>query len=147
MQGARDGSTRAISMQEDKPLSAGAARYVNMDPEELKRLNTRAAAALKAVNALAGDASVFENGTGRVLDPSRLPAETAELLEKEPWEIAESNFESLRLALYLLDRKTAKAMDIQDIRKGAAFNQAACRLLFDRKPAARGSLSSLFGKR
>lgn len=129
-------------MQEEK-LSAGAARYVDMEPAKLRQIYERVSAALSAVTALKGDASVFAQGQGRLLDSSRLPSDTADLLGLTAGELAAMDHEAIRLGLYLIKCKAGKALSIQNIRQGKEFTRASCQLLFDKKPL-RGSLASLF---
>ncbi len=120
--------------------------YLDMPKEEVLERKCAVEAAVKVLEGLDGDASVFKDGNGVLLDESLLPEETLAALKKEGAVLEGQDRKGLLQFLQIVIMKMDTSERIREIKRTAPFNRVACSVLFDGRPKA-GSLEALFASK
>ncbi len=117
--------------------------YLDMTSEEVLERKRAVEAAIKVLEGLDGDASVFKDGTGALLDESRLPEEVLCALKNEGAVLDGQDRKGLLKFLQVVIMKMDTSERIREIQRTAQFNRVACSVLFDSRPGV-GSVEALF---
>ncbi len=117
--------------------------YLDMTREEVLERKRAVEAAIKVLEGLDGDASVFRDGTGVLVDEFRLPEEVLAALKREGAVLDGMDRKGLLKFLQVVIMKMDTSERIREIQRTAQFNRLACSVLFDSKPGV-GSVESLF---
>lgn len=120
--------------------------YLDMPKEEVLERKRAVEAAIKVLEGMDGDASVFKDGTGALLDVSLLPEDVLAALKREGAALEGQDRKGLLQFLQVAIMKMDTSERIREIKRTASFNRVACSVLFDNRPGP-GSLEALFAPR